>query len=117
MGVSIAEQETSISFTRDSNVCTIYTSDLTMMTILDKKVEKSENWKLIKKHFLNGELVGKTYETHKHLISFRNRFREMSEEQLKQLSDRARKNFHGIDQKCDEMEETCYDEEKMAEET
>ena len=36
MGVSIAEQETSINIMRDSEYAEIYTSDSTMMTKYDK---------------------------------------------------------------------------------
>ena len=74
MGLNISEQETSVSFTRDSDICTVYTSDSTVMTKLDKLAEsdKSPHWKLKEEHrLLNGELIGKTYETHKRLISFR----------------------------------------------
>ena len=95
MGLNISEQETSVSFMRDSNICTVYTSDTTVMTKLDKLVEsdKSPHWKLKEEHRLqNGELVGKTYETHKRLISFRANIstREMSEEQREAASERFR---------------------------
>lgn len=39
MGVSIAEQETSINIMRDSEYAEIYTSDSTMMTKYDKFAE------------------------------------------------------------------------------
>lgn len=96
MGLNISEQETSVSFSRDSDICTVYTSDSTVMTKLDKLAEsdKSPYWKLKEEHrLLNGELVGKTYETHKRLISFRANIttREMSEEQKEAASERFRK--------------------------
>ena len=49
MGLNISEQETSVSFTRDSDICTVYTSDSTVMTKLDKLAEsnKSPHWKLV----------------------------------------------------------------------
>ena len=95
MGLNISEQETTVSFTRDSDICTVYTSDSTVMTRLDKLAEsdKSPHWKLKEEHRLqNGELVGKTYETHKRLISFRANIttREMSEEQREAASERFR---------------------------
>jgi len=63
------------------------------MTKLDKLAEsdKSPYWKLKEEHRLrNGELIGKTYETHKRLISFRANIttREMSEEQKEAASER-----------------------------
>ena len=96
MGLNISEQETSVSLTRDSDICTVYTSDSTIMTKLDKLAEsdKSPHWKLKEEHrLINGELIGKTYETHKRLISFRSNIttREMSEEQKEAASERFRK--------------------------
>lgn len=93
MGLNISEQETSVSFSRDSDICTVYTSDSTIMTKLDKLAEsdKSPHWKLKEEHrLINGELIGKTYETHKRLISFRANIstREMSEEQKEAASKR-----------------------------
>lgn len=96
MGLNISEQETSVSFSRDSDICTVYTSDTTVMTKLDKLAESnnSPHWKLKEEHkLLNGELIGKTYETHKRLISFRSNIttREMSDEQKEVASERFRK--------------------------
>lgn len=96
MGLNISEQETSVSFSRDSDICTVYTSDTTVMTKLDKLAESnnSPHWKLKEEHkLLNGELIGKTYETHKRLISFRSNIttREMSDEQKEAASERFRK--------------------------
>ena len=93
MGLNISEQETSVSFTRDSDICIVYTTDSTVMTKLDKLAtnDKSPHWKLKEEHRLqNGELIGKTYETHKRLISFRSNIstREMSEEQKEAASER-----------------------------
>lgn len=95
MGLSLMEQETSISFDRTSNKCIIYTSDSTVMTKLDKLVENSPQWKLKEEHFSREhELVGKTYETHKRLISFRKDFVVMSEENRQAAAERARRVFH-----------------------
>lgn len=93
MGLNISEQETTVSFTRDSDICTVYTSDRTVMIRLDKLVESDSSpyWKLKEEHKLyNGELIGKTYETHKRLISFRSNIttRELSEEQKEAASER-----------------------------
>ena len=95
MGLSISEQETTISFMRDSDICTVYTSDSTVMTKLDKlaESEKAPHWTLKEEHRLRGgELVGKTYETHKRLISFRAdiAIREMTDEQKEAAAERMK---------------------------
>lgn len=95
MGLKLQEQETTVNFYRDSDICTVYTSDSTVMTKLDKLVKnpKAPYWKLRKEHRLqNGELIGKTYETHKRLISFRADIstRELTEEQKQEIADRLR---------------------------
>lgn len=95
MGLGVLEQETTISFMRNSDICTVYTSDNTVMTKLDKLVEneKSPCWKLKAEHRSHsGELVGKTYETHKRLISFRSDIvtREMTEEQREAAAERMK---------------------------
>lgn len=95
MGLPVFEQETTVSFSRGSDVCTIYTYDSTVMTRLDK-LEESDNaphWKLKEEHRVRGgELVGKTYETHKCLISFRVNIttRELTDEQKEAVVDRMR---------------------------
>lgn len=95
MGLSVSEQETTVNFYRDSDICTVYTSDSTVMTKLDKLVEnpKAPRWKMKEEHRLqSGELVGKTYETHKRLISFRADIstREMTEEQKEAAAERMK---------------------------
>lgn len=96
MGVAIYEQETVVSFMRDGEKAKIYTSDSTVMTRLDKLAEneKCPEWKLIKEHYSqNGELVGKTYETSKRLVSFRSSIvsRELTEEQKAEAAERLRR--------------------------
>lgn len=95
MGLSVAEQETTVSFMRDSDLCEVYTSDSTIMTKLDKLAEsdKAPHWKLKAEHKLQtGELVGKTYQTHKRLISFRADIttRELTDEQKEVAADRMK---------------------------
>lgn len=96
MHMALAEQETTINFMRDSDACTVYTSDSTVMTKLDKLAESDEapHWKCVKVHkALDGTVVGKTYETHKKLISFRVDIvtREMTDEQRQAAAERLRK--------------------------
>lgn len=75
MSVAVAEQETVICISRDSEECTVYTSDSTMMTKLDKLADPNNDnaplWKLKEVHRMSGtkEIVGKTYITNKRLIS------------------------------------------------
>lgn len=95
MGLTLQEQETTVNFYRNSDICTVYTSDSTVMTKLDKLVEnpKAPHWKLKKEHrSQSGELVGKTYETHKRLISFRADIstRELTEEQKEAAAERMK---------------------------
>lgn len=95
MGMIMEEQETHVSFMRNSDMCTVYTTDSTMMTKLDKLAnsEDAPYWKVKKEHRLpSGELVGKTYETHKKLISFRGNIvtREMTPEQKEAAALRMR---------------------------
>ena len=86
MGALLCEQETTVSFMRDSSEAVIYTSDTTVMTRLDKLVESKDapHWKLKEVHYSqDGDLMGKTYMTAKRLISFRADFvtSHMTEEQ------------------------------------
>lgn len=95
MGLPVFEQETTVNFYRNSDICTVYTSDSTVMTKLDKLAEnpKAPHWKLTKEHrSQSGDLVGKTYETHKRLISFRADIstRELTEEQKEAAAERMK---------------------------
>lgn len=114
MGLNISEQETSVSFSRDSDICSVYTSDTTVMTKLDKLAEsdKSPHWRLKEEHrLLNGELIGKTYETHKRLISFRSNIstREMSNEQKEAASERFRKMWKDRQEEKKKVRKDEYD--------
>jgi len=86
--VSIAEQEVNINFMRDEDHATIYTSDTTYLTKLDKLCMTSPDmYSLIAD---NGR--GKTYRVEdKTLISFRAKKRELSEEQKIAAGERMRK--------------------------
>ena len=94
MGTMVTEQETVINFSRDSSEATVYTSDSTVMTKLDKLAD-SENanapfWKVIKEHRVDGEIVAKTYVTNKRLISFRAGIKELTEDQKEAAAKRMR---------------------------
>lgn len=84
MNVPLEEQETVIQFNRTDDYATIYTSDSTMITKLDKCcIEAPEFYKLQKEdHLRDGSVSGKTYIlSDKKMISFRKVKKVMSEEQ------------------------------------
>lgn len=94
MGIPVNEQETVINFQRDGKTASIYTSDSTVMTKLDKLVDKKDSsYRISELHTLSGVVVGKTYECDsKSLISFRagSRKTTMSDEQRKAAAERLR---------------------------
>lgn len=86
--VSISEQEVSINFMRDEDFATIYTSDTTYMTKLDKLCKTSPDMYSL----IADTGRGKTYRVEdKTLISFRAKKREISEEQRIAAGERMRK--------------------------
>ena len=97
--VAYDEQETVINFSRRDNEATVWTSDTTVMTKLDKLCESSDSYHLVDvgKALLGGEVVSKTYTiTDKSLISFRAKkvereVRPMTDEQRQVMIDRLAK--------------------------
>ncbi len=93
-GIATDEQETVVQFGRNDEYMTIYTTDSTMMTKLDKCVKGGE-YEVIEIHKLqkSDKIIGKTYRAKKRLLSFRKKFieREMTEEQRKASAERARR--------------------------
>ena len=92
------EQETVIQIGRNGSEVSIWTSDTTMMTKLDKLVEKSpENYKLKKIGRLknSGATVDKEYIiADKGLLSFRAAriVRELTDEQKVEMAERLKRN-------------------------
>lgn len=89
------EQETTISFSRDSKEVDVWTSDTTIMTKLDKKCKESPNeYKCIEiGKSLYGILTNKRYTIkNKKLISFRSGSvnRKMTDEQRAKAAERLR---------------------------
>lgn len=83
--VAVAEQETHIIFMRDEDFATIYTSDTTQMTRLDKLCRTSPDMYSL----IANTGRGKTYRVEdKGLISFRAKKREMSDEAKEAASQR-----------------------------
>ena len=68
------EQETVVNFGRQDEDMSVYTSDKTMMTKLDKKVKAyPDTWRLVETiKDMKGEVVGKRYTAPKKLCSLRN---------------------------------------------
>lgn len=92
--VPLEEQETHICFMRNDAHATIYTSDSTVITKLDKLCEAAPDYyKLIKADTIKGEVCGKTYKiTDKNMLSFRAKKREFTEEQKVAMGERFKKN-------------------------
>lgn len=90
MGLAVNEQETTITYARDGTTATVWTSDTTVMTKLDKMAKESSDWKLIKEEKINGDIVAKRYEVAKELISYRTKKvnRTMTDEQRRQAAER-----------------------------
>lgn len=83
--VSISEQETVVSYMRDEEFATVYTSDTTQMTRLDKLCRTSPDMYSL----IADTGRGKTYKVaDKGLVSFRAKKREMSEEAKEAASQR-----------------------------
>lgn len=88
MTLSIEEQEVCINAMRDEDFATIYCSDRTWITKMDKLVEKSPNLFEV----IAETDYGKTYKFPKRLISIRSSIvtREMTDEQKQLAADRLR---------------------------
>ena len=85
--VSLSEQEVCINFMRDEDYATIYTSDTTYMTKLDKLCKANPDMSSL----IADTGRGKTYRVEdKTLISFRAKKREMSDEQKIAAGERMR---------------------------
>ena len=84
-GITLEEQETVINFGWSDKDMTIYTTDRTMITKLDKLVEDGE-YEVIEEHKLqNGRVIGKTYKADKSLLTLRAKKRVLTEEQKNKL--------------------------------
>lgn len=90
--VSISEQEVCINFMRDEDFATIYASDTTYITKLDKLCRTSPNMYSV----ISDTGRGKTYRVEdKALISFRAKKRELTEEQRLAAGERMRQ-YHSV---------------------
>lgn len=86
--IPLAEQEVVITISRDSDTASVYCSDSTWITKMDKLVSKSpELFKVVR-----DDDFGKTYSCPKRLVSMRSsiKSREMTDEQRQAAADRLR---------------------------
>lgn len=92
MGLSIHEQETVIQFNRDETNATIYTSDRTVMTRLNKFPDTYQKSKEDLDE-TTGEVLAVTYRVPKKLISFRSKFvtSRQTEEQKQAAGERLKR--------------------------
>lgn len=91
MGLPSEDQETHITYGRNDNMAHIYATDSMTITKLDKLVEKSSDWSMVREVRLKGELIGKEYSCPKNLISFRSAKRSLTDEQKQAAGERLRK--------------------------
>lgn len=82
------EQETVIQFDRNGTACHVYTTDLTVMTKLDKK------YKRVKQDYVSGKPIAAYYEFDKRLLSFRSKVmkKNLSDEEKKKARERLDRN-------------------------
>lgn len=94
MNVPVLEQETTVNFGRAEKVARIWTSDTTVMTKLDKLVERDpKNWECKLQKDKDGDVIAKEYIVqNKKLVSFRAE-RILSEAQKEVLANLQRTKF------------------------
>ena len=88
MKPALEERETVINFGRLDKTASVFTSDDTVMTKLDKFVKQDTGWKLKGHETCDGDLVSKTYECPVEFISFRSKKVTYTEEQKKAMAER-----------------------------
>lgn len=83
------EQETVIIIRRNEDLAIIDTSDSTMMTKIRNLLKnKDTDWKLVSEDERGMRAI-----VPKNLITFRNRTRVLTDEERKEMAERARRNF------------------------
>ena len=87
--IPLDEQETTINIFRTEDMCEIYTCDSTMITKLDKLVERDPEHVTITKQ----DEYGRKYTMPKGYVKFRVPM-VLSEERKQALAEQARNNFH-----------------------
>lgn len=91
---AMEEQETTLQFSRDGEVCHMYVADSTMLTKVKKLIEKApHNYKVTRiDKTSDGEVTGVCVDFPKALLSFRTDVyhREYSDERRAELVERAK---------------------------
>ena len=85
------EREVIVRFYTDEQTATVYTSDYNYMRKFDRLVEENPDvWKFTRQETCQGNVVGKTYECPKKMITFRSKIikSSMTEEQKKASAER-----------------------------
>lgn len=91
MNNPLEEQETIINISRTKNGASVWTSDSTMITKLDKLCARSENYTSKEQRTRSGELIAKEYFiTDKTLLWFRAEKRTLTDEQREKAAARLR---------------------------
>lgn len=94
MGITLEEQETVIQFNRTDAHATIYTSDSTIMTKLDRLCDSApDNYKLTRVDTVEGKTIAKFYSlADKTRISFRTKKveRNFTDEEKQKMAERLR---------------------------
>ena len=93
INITLEEQETTINFSRTQDAASVWTSDRTVMTKLDKLcVTAPDFYKLIAEHKAQddvGAIVSKEYRiSDKRMLSFRSMKRNLTEEQKRERAER-----------------------------
>lgn len=88
MGLSLAEQETVITYDRESDKMNIYTAD----PVLLRRLMKLEAYKLMREHKQGGITIAADFEADKSLCFLRDKpyKKNLTEEQRAALSERMR---------------------------
>ena len=93
INITLEEQETTINFSRTQDAASVWTSDKTVMTKLDKLCNSAPDfYKLIAEHKAQddvGAITSKEYRiSDKRMLSFRSMKRNLTEEQKRERAER-----------------------------
>lgn len=93
INITLEEQETTINFSRTQDAASVWTSDKTVMTKLDKLcISAPDFYKLIAEHKAQddvGAITSKEYRiSDKRMLSFRSMKRNLTEEQKRERAER-----------------------------
>lgn len=91
MRLSRYEQEVIINFNAEDEKCTLYTANPVWIRKMDKLVESNpDEFKQIDRQTMKGELVSKTYEFPKKLVSVRSKSKKLTDAERLELTKRLK---------------------------